>query len=224
MKSLFILLTLVAFALSTNIEDPNSLIHQIVEKLTFDIPGIKNNLNANPQIHSDSIRPIVGRGFKTFIQNAEIALYNRVDNNGLTQFLEFLKGNVRVPDRYQSTFIDELSMIMFSDLNEIVESNIVFSVGNGGACKFICILGQNNADGTTSWLVADIHSEFTLAPNILLIESKKKKVFGLSSSSMKIIEEERTLTPEQKEVLFTFFEITAFERFAEVLKISQHLH
>lgn len=222
MKSLFIISTLITFALSSNIEDPNNLMHQIIESLTLQIPEMKNNLNANPQIKADAIRPIVGRGFTSFKQNAEIALYNQVDSNGLIDFLGFLKGNVQIPARYEKTFIEELSMIEFSDMNEIVESNVVFSVGNGGACKFICVIGQVNGDGTTNWLVADIQTQFSLAPNILVIQ-QKKKVLGFTKSKTIAIQEQRTLTPEQQEVLFTFFEITAFERFAEVLKISKHL-
>jgi hypothetical protein len=126
-----------------------------------------------------------------------------------------------LPEPYSKYFVENLSMILFSDFNEIVIYRVLFSVDAGGDCKYICVMGQKNENGTTDWLVGDVKADFTLAPDVLVIKESKSVAWGLyKSETTKIVTVPKSLTEDQLTVLFKFFEICVFERFAELLKIN----
>jgi hypothetical protein len=60
-----------------------------------------------------------------------------------------------------------------------------------------------------------------LAPNLLIVQKKKSVLGGLwSSSEEKVVLLPASITINQLRTVFEFFEIVAFERFAEMLKIQ----
>ena len=67
--------------------------------------------------------------------------------------------------------------VKFAKFNEIVSTDVGFSIdGKSNECKYVNIMGQKNKDGTFDFILGEINSTFTLAPDLLVIVKKIQKV------------------------------------------------
>jgi hypothetical protein len=215
----FTILLLVLFGLCRS--EATDLTRKVIANIVRSAPQLKEDMNKSPASRTTVVSHIVGNGFTTFKQSADLQLYGGVNDSNLIDFLNYVKKALSIPDNYSQYFVENLSLILFSDFNEIVIYRVLFSVDAGGDCKYICVMGQRNLDGTTDWLVGEVGATFTLAPDVLVIEESKSAAWGLyKSKQTKIIQLPKSLNDEQLNVLFKFFEICVFERFAELLKID----
>jgi len=218
-KLLFVMVLIYLFSLTKSAKT-SDLIRKVISNIVKAIPQFKEELLDSSK-RADVINKIVLSGFTNFKQTADLELFKGVDDRNLDGFLKYLKSLISLPDEYEKYFVENLSMILFSDFNEIVIFRVLFSVDKGGDCKYICVMGQRNEDGNTDWLVGDVKADFTLAPDILVIEKSTSGDLGLYKSYVKRpIRVPKSLSEDQLSVLFKFFEICVFERFAELLKID----
>ena len=86
--------------------------------------------------------------------------------------------------------------------------------------------GTKNKDGTFDFILREINSTFTLAPDLLVIVKKDSNSwFGLSHTyKEQIVEIPNTISKDQLTKLFTYFEIVIFKQFAELLRLVNALH
>lgn len=211
--------------LKSEAPETTDLVKKVISNVQKNIPQMKRDL-ADASREVTTITRIVGSGFTYFKEQADMVQYNGVSDSNLIPFLNYLKSLISLPDAYQKYFVDNLSMILFSDFNEIVVYRVLFSADAGGDCHYVCVMGQrNDVTGKTDWLVGDVKALFKLAPDILYIEKSKSNMFGLFQTyETTAIVKPKSLTDEQLSTLFTFFEICVFERFGELLELTPKTH
>ena len=83
----------------------------------------------------------------------------------------------------------------------------------------MCVLAKHDKVlKKSNWLVADFKASFQLAPNLLVVQEKTSVLGGLwSETSERIVEIPASLTLDQLYIVFEFFEIVTFQRFAEII-------
>ncbi len=216
-----VILTFLLCLSSIRSAEVSDLITKVISNIVKAIPQFKEEIQDSTK-RTDIVNKIVQNGFTTFKQQADLELYRGVDDSNLEPFLKYVKSMIALPDMYEEYFVENLSMVLYSDFNEIVIFRVLFSVDKGGDCKYICVMGQRNDDGkTTDWLVGDVRAEFTLAPDVLVLEKSTSYAWGLYKKyETKVVSIPKSLTQDQLSVLFKFFEICVFERFAELLNIE----
>jgi hypothetical protein len=206
---------------SINGVEVSDLIKRVIANIVKAIPQFKEELQDSSK-RTEVVNKIVQNGFTTFKQQADLQLYRGVEDSNLDAFLKYVQSIINLPEIYQEYFVENLSLVLYSDFNEVVIFRVVFSVDKGGDCKYICVMGQRNDDGkTTDWLVGDVKADFSLAPDVLVIEKSSSYAWGLYQKyESKVISIPKALSQDQLSVLFKFFEICVFERFAELLNIE----
>jgi len=199
---------------------PVELVKQVVSNICKSIPQLEKEVASSPK--NEVVSAIISSGFKTFYQSADVTQYSRVKDDHIFPFLEHLKSITKLPEKYEEYFVENLAMVLYSDFDELIVFNIMFDVGSGGDCKYICVIANRDPyNGTTDFLVGDVKSQFTLANNILIINETKTGLFGLLNfSSNKIIETTPTITNEQVATLFKYFTVCIFKRFSEILSLD----
>jgi hypothetical protein len=209
------------FLFSTCRSDASDLTKRVIANIVKNAPEFQKENDNSPATRTSIVSRIVQNGFTTFRQSADLQLYGGVDGKHLIDFLNYVKNSLEIPQEYSKYFVENLSMIEFADFNELVIYRIFFAKDKGGNCKYVCVMGERNNNGSTNWLVGDLKSTFTLAPDLLVVQKTKSALWGLyKSKETKIYTSPKNLTEEQLNVLFRFFEICVFERFAELLKID----
>ena len=196
------------------------LVKQVVSNILKTVPQLEKDVDSSPK--NEVVVSIINTGFDTFFQSADITQYSGVSDDNIVPFLTHLKKMTILPEKYEAYFIENLSMILYSDYDEIVVFNIMYDINNGGSCKYICIIANRDADrGTTDFLVGDIKAEFSLASQIMVVNETKANLFGiLNFSNSKIIRTSPTINNEQIATLFKYFTSCIFKRFGEMLGVS----
>jgi hypothetical protein len=201
----------------------SSLVKQVVSNIVKSVPDLEKEIESSPK--TEVVKVIISSGFQTFSQSADITQYTGVKDDHIFPFLFHLKKMTNLPEKYQRYFLENLSMVLYSDFNELIVFNIMYDITSGGDCKYICIIANRDADsGTTDFLVGDIKSSFTLANQIMVVNETKVGLFGLLNlSKSKIIETSPNITNEQISTLFKYFTICIFKRFGELMNINTNL-
>jgi hypothetical protein len=200
----------------------SQLMKKVINNIVKNIPNIKQEINNSKSI-SVVVNKIVESGFTTFKQQADMEYYKGVSDDNLTGFLTFVKSLLQLPDMYEKYFVENLSMILYSDFNEIVIFRVLFSVTEGGECKYICVMGQRTNEGLTDWLIGDVKANFQLSPDVFVVEKSVSTGWGLiKSTNSYAYVTPKSLTNDQLSILFKFFEVCVFERFAELLQIDKN--
>ena len=141
--------------------------------------------------------------------------------------MTYLQDVIKLPEKYQGKFVKVMKNVKFAKFNEIVSTDVGFSIdGKSNECKYVNMMGQKNKDGTFDFILGEINSTFTLAPDLLVIVKKDSKSwFGLSHTyKEQIVEIPNTISKDQLTKLFTYFEIVIFKQFAELLRLVNALH
>jgi len=202
--------------------DPSTgedLIKQLIMDILNKVPEIEKDIAENKTVVVDKI---VNRGFTSFKEQAAFEQYNGVEDAYFNQFLDNLKSEISLPAQYQAEFNNVMQVTLFSTSNVWVVFNIIFSVQQGADCKFVCVMASHDATNQkTNWLIANVGATFELAPDLLVVQTKKSYLWGAwSDSNENIILKPAAITENQLNVIFEFFEVVAFQRFAELLHIS----
>lgn len=196
-----------------------SLIEQLIKTILAKIPEMKNDIMRNTSVVVDKI---VNRGFTSFKEKASIQQINGVQDQYFAMFLNNLKTTINLPQKYEKDFESIMEVILYSTSNIWVVFDITFAINSGAECKYVCVMARHDEiNKKTDWLVSDVAATFTLAPDVLIIQQKQSYLGGLFGSSQeKIVLKPASITKNQLNVVFEFFEVVSFERFAEILNIN----
>ncbi len=201
--------------------EPNdqNLINQLIKSILEQVPAIKQDIEQNRTIVVDTI---VNRGFSIFKEQASFEQYNGVEDAFFHEFLNNLRAEIDLPFQYQAEFDQIMQVTLFSTSNVWVVFNVIFSVKEGGNCKFVCVMATHDQENKkTNWLLANVGATFELAPDLMVVQTSHSYAWGaFSKSEEKIVTKPASITMKELEVIFEFFEVVAFERFAEILNIS----
>jgi len=203
----------------------NTLVKDLIKKEIEKVPELKKEINESVYTKTSVINRIVSNGFTSFIQRANIMQLDGVSEDRLDAFLDYLQGQIALPNNIKPHFKNTMKDILYCDSNQWVMFKLVFSVGTGGDCKYVCVLAQHDEKKKEiNWLIADVQSLFLLAPDVIVINKSRSILGGLfSKSEDKVVIIPKTLVNEQIAVLSKFFEVVVFERFAEILKINSNV-
>jgi hypothetical protein len=200
----------------------DNLIKKVIKNILKAVPSLKLDIEKSISSQTTTISKVINGGFTHFKQSADIQHFVGVHDDNLDGFLKHIQSVLNIPEVYEDDFIDNLKLIEFSDFNEIIIYRIVFTSDAGGNCKYVCIMCQRNEKtGESEWLIANIKATFMLAPDVMVIETSKSLVFGLYKEyKQSLVSVPKSINADEVTVLVKFFEILVFERFAEILKIS----
>lgn len=80
---------------------------------------------------------------------------------------------------------------------------------------------HDQANKKCDFLLGDIQATFKLAPDVFIIRKAKSYLGGMWSSSSDVLKEvPRGLTEEDLQMVFDFFEVVAFKRFADIMGLN----
>jgi len=206
-------------------ESCNTMVKDLIKKEIDKVPELKKEINESVYTKTSVINRIVSNGFTSFIQRANIMQLDGVSVDMIDSFVDYLQGQIALPNSIKPHFKNTMKDILYCDSNEWVMFKLVFSVGTGGDCKYVCVLAQHDEKKREiNWLIADVQSLFLLAPDVIVINQSRSFLGGLfSKSEDKVVILPKTLVNEQIVVLSKFFEVVVFERFAEILKINSNV-
>ena len=195
------------------------LINQLIKNILDQVPAIQRDIEQNRTVVVDTI---VNRGFSIFKEQASFEQYNGVEDAHFHEFLENLRAEIDLPAQYQAEFDEIMQVTLFSTSNVWVVFNVIFSVKEGGNCKFVCVMASHDQENKkTDWLLANVGATFELAPDLMVVQTSHSYAWGaFSESEEKIVTKPASITMKELQVVFEFFEVVAFERFAEILHIS----
>lgn len=198
-------------------ETPGALIKDAVKKVVDEFPQLKKLINQ--PVKDEKVEEIVGRGFDVFKQSVDIQKLDGVAYKNLKELFSMLKSQLNLPSSYESEINDALSTIKYEESTTWIVFKLAFSENKGGSCRDVVILAHNNPDKkTTDWIVGNVAATFDLAPDLVVIRSSKSYLGGLFKYSTDHIKKiPRSLDQQSLNTLFTFFDVVAFKRFAEVV-------
>lgn len=133
----------------------------------------------------------------------------------LEEYANFLADSILIPASSRSAFIDSMIASSFADRGEWTEFEFLYKV-NAGTAKYVSVISNFNMDANTmDFLVCNIGNGFSMAPDVIITTHTKSKFFGLfSKTTIKTIAKPAELTQRSIELLFKFFKVAAFEKFA----------
>lgn len=201
-------------------ETTTSLIEELISNIMAKIPEMKADILRNS---STIVDKIVNWGFTDFKETANMKQINGVQDQYFLMFLDNLKSTINLPSKYVQNFESTMEVILYSTSNIWIVFDVAFSVDSGAQCKYVCVMARHDDIGKkTDWLIADVAATFDLAPDVLIIQQKQSVLGGIFSSSQdKIVLKPASITKNQLNTIFEFFEVISFERFAELLDINK---
>lgn len=169
---------------------------------------------------SEKVSILYRTDFKRFKQSAEVVYYESVKDSDLPNFLEYISRIFSIPDTDKKEFAETFELVAFSDGQESITFKIVSSV-NGTKCKYILIVADRKDSVTTEWLIADIKATFELSPNLLFMTETRSNYLGLfKTTAPRIVKIPNNLDSNDLMQIIKYFDVIAFEKFAELMKIG----
>jgi len=94
-------------------------------------------------------------------------------------------------------------------------------VGTGGDGRFAVVMGRNNkAEKQTDWIFANVKAAFELSPNLMIVRKSTSSLRGfVSSTEDVIVQVPESITADDVQVVFDFFNVVVLQRLAEVLQV-----
>ena len=177
-----------------------------------------HELNANK--NDPFLARLFKNGLSSYTSSTVVELVEGVETNMLGEYANFLADTMSIPAKDRNIFLDSMMASAFADRGEWSEFDFMYKINQGTAkyVSIICYLHRNQ--DTFDFLISDIKSGFEMAPDIIISTHTKSSFFGLfSSTTIKIERRPAELTRQSIELLFKFFKVAAFEKFAAFRRI-----
>jgi hypothetical protein len=180
-------------------------------------------VNAFKSSSSSTIKEqLAGKGFSKFLQDATFKITNGLQAQYLDKYLDRLGQSLKIPADKNVDFKNTVEEIAWTDSSIWNLFNVVFDKDKGGNCKYISLLAKR--DETTDkyyFIIANIDSTFSLAPDVLIINNQKSSLGGLFSSNKDVQKNvPRSITQEDVQTVINFFFVCAFKTFSDALGLK----
>lgn len=214
MPSKIVLLVLMSVSASLCITDIDDVIKQTINSKADAVKDLNDNKN------DPFVSKLFSNGMKSFQSSAKVQYIQEVDGDELSGFANFLAQSLNVPAVKRTSFIETVEASVWIDLNDWKEVSFVFDLGKGQA-KYVSVVSAiNTKTNKIDFLVADVQSTFEIGDDIFVSTRTKKSWFGLFGKTELIIQKvPAKMTEKSIELIFKFFKIVAFERFAQFRQI-----
>ena len=158
---------------------------------------------------------IINKGFKHFDQTAHVQFISGMRPEGLKPFFNLIENRIGVPENRKEDVSMILEEAQWMDSNTWGCFDIAFSIGQGGKVKYASIISNRDAMGKYSFVVTEIHTEFELADDLLVLTKKVSVMGGMfAKSEDKIQRVPKNLTQEDMKSLFMFFQLIVYKQVA----------
>jgi hypothetical protein len=153
-------------------------------------------------------------GLSSYSSSALVESVEGVDVNMLTKYAKYLAGKFAIPAQSSAEFHDQMFLSSITDKNEWKEFSFVFKL-NSGTAKYVSVMSVlDSKTNTLDFMNCDIKAGFSLASDVIISSSTKKRFFGLfSKTQFKITKRPAELTMRSIELLFKFFKVSALTKF-----------
>jgi hypothetical protein len=164
------------------------------------------------------IEKLKGEGFEKFAQDAQVQITTGVKEEYFDKFITSLLKRIKVPEGRQEDIEGAVEVARFSDRQMWSAFNTLFNIDDGGNVKFASIIinrNEKNGKDVFDFVFTDLKSTFTLAPDVTVVNKKLVVLGGLWSDNEIILEKHpKAFTPNDIEVVMSFFQIITFKCFA----------
>jgi len=197
--------------------------NKLVSGFTDATNGWKQFTSAFKTTRSSTIKErIVGKGFDSFRNSAQINISKRIPPASWNRYLASLSKRMKVPaDR-----ANDLALVL-EDSEYIPENiwsaiNTLFSIGSGGTVNYASLyIYQDTRLNEYTVVYSDVQAEFTLAPDVMIINKKLSVAGGIWEDEKEIKQEvPRSLDPEDIRTVLNFFQMVAFKSFCDQFGIK----
>ena len=197
----------------------SSAISKIVEK----IPEVKGKEDQITEIHNSLLNEIIKRGFTKFSVSAKINEYLEVENKDIKKFGDAILDSFDIEKENAEKIKSAINFTIYTDSEEWVLFDILYSFQVGGECKYLLLLSKTNKErNTTNWMSANIISRFEIADEILVETKNESSFFGMNKRKYQVIvQRQRKLDESQISIIIKFFELESIQRFSELTAINQ---
>jgi len=178
-------------------------------------------IDLNQNKNDPFVAKLFRNGLDSFRSTTVIESLEGVEASMLMEYANFLADQLKIPGNARGDFLTQLEISAYTDKNEWKEFDFLFKL-NSGTAKYVSVMSVTDpASGNLDFLVSDIKSGFELGPDVIISTHTKSKFFGLfSSTKIVITKRPAELTQKSIELLFKFFKVVAFEKFAQFRKIK----
>ena len=208
--------------LNDNSTSTDNFLEKLIKTILEEIPKLKAEISKSlsQSTTSEVVKIVVSRGFTSFEEKTSVSEIRGVKKENLQKFVNHLKDSMKIPQDQMINIMSVISDIIYEKETTWIMLNLVFNINKGGTSKYVCILGRNNGENGLDFLIADVDSQFVMAPDLFIV-NKKKSFMGNFFSDNKYVFKfvPRSLQTAQFSLLFDFFEVITFRRFAELKKI-----
>jgi hypothetical protein len=167
---------------------------------------------------TEIIEKLKGEGFEKFYQDAQVQITTGIKDEYFDRFTENLMKRIKVPEGRQDDINGALEVARFADRQMWSAFNTLYNVDNGGDVKFASVIvnrGEKDGKDVYDFVFTDLKSTFTLAPDVTVVNKKLIVLGGLWSDNEIVYEKHpKSFTPEDIEVVMSFFQIITFKCFA----------
>lgn len=159
-----------------------------------------------------------GKGFEYFSQDAQVQITTGIKEEYFDKFVASLMKRIKVPEGRQDDIESAVEVARFADRQMWSAFNTLFNVDEGGNVKFASVLINRNEKGGKDFfdfVFTDLKSTFKLAPDVTVVNKKLIVLGGIWSENEIVLEKHpKTFTPDDIEVVMSFFQIVTFKCFA----------
>eukprot|EP00178_Gracilaria_changii_P027838 TRINITY_DN9203_c0_g1_i2.p1 TRINITY_DN9203_c0_g1~~TRINITY_DN9203_c0_g1_i2.p1 ORF type:complete len:215 (+),score=50.47 TRINITY_DN9203_c0_g1_i2:38-646(+) len=192
----------------------DDVIKQTVKQKSSAMKDLEDNKN------DPFVSKLFSNGLKKFESSAKVEFIQEVPAGELSGFVNYLASALRVPSDKRKAFKETMEMSVWMDVNDWKEISFIFNLGLGKAKYVSVVAAVNQGKNTIDFLISDVQSTFEMGDDIFVSTYTKKSFFGLfGKTSIKIKKVPAKMTQKSIELIFKFFKIVAFERFAAFRRI-----
>ena len=167
---------------------------------------------------TEIMEKLKGEGFEKFAQDAQVQITTGIKEEYFDKFVTSLMKRVRVPEGRQEDIEGAIEVARFADRQMWSAFNTLFNIDDGGNVKFASIIinrNEKNGKDFFDFVFTDLKSSFKLAPDVTVVNKKLIVLGGLWSENEIVLEKHpKTFTPNDIEVVMSFFQIITFKCFA----------
>jgi len=208
-----------AFFAETTTEDPLELLKKAIASEADDLSRLKDKLKATSK--TEMVQHIVARGFTEFDEAGDVQQISGVDEDKLSLLFKMIGSDIKLPAEFTDGVNNALEDCKLFDSNVWHMWQFVFSVNGKGTCRYATVLSRRDEKTNKyDFFIANFAAEFAFAPDVFVYNTKKSYLGGLfGSSKMHVVKHPHIVSTQDVQVLFDFFDIAAYQKFAAVLKI-----
>ena len=218
---LLLLLSLLAFSVCKF--DQNSPIYQNLKEILENLEKNITNIIDTPA--DQQVLSITGKGFTYFSKHGNAYKLQGVKEENLGSAIKQIAEMVKLPKDKIPVAKASLELLETCDYEEMIMFGITYKAKGSKNAYFTNVVAQQREKEDRivyDFVIGTVDAEFDLAPDYYILEQKKKRMFGLfTSSTWKINVEPKVMTEEQAKQITQIFQLSVVRSMAAIAGITE---